>query len=364
VRSYFPLSVGKPYSTSRANRGLQDLYGTDLFDRVTLTLLPRDSGAIVDIGVRERKYTQARLGWHWDDTYQSEEFLEVLDDNVAGIGIEYLLHARYSDDRQQYFGELRADRIFKTYLTSQMRLFHSLLDRTTFSLQGKPEGIREEKRTGAFLRVGQQIHRLGMVTAGLQFEEIDLDGDQIGDYSSFSLRTLEFESMVETCDRVPFPETGEKHLVDLRFAGKYLGGDVEYTRFFSSLEGYFPIARNLNYHPKMSVGLSRRGMPPSERFYVGGQESFSGYRTNQLVGDKLFLLNQEFRLRVFGWVYLFAKYDIGNVWESSDQIRLKHLRQGWGGALGFGTPVGPLQFGYGATEDNFDRWYFSLGFTF
>ncbi len=220
VRSYFPLKAGAPYSTLQANRGLNDLYGTDLFDRVTVSLLPHDSGAIVDIGVRERKYTQARVGWHWDDTYQSEEFIEILDDNVAGIGMEYLLHARYSDDRQHYFAELKADRIFKTYLTAQLRLYHAMLDRTTFTPKGEPTGIREERETGAYLRIGQQIHRLGAVTVGLQFDKINLDGDQVGEFGSFNLRTLTFESLVENLDRVPFPNSGKRSLLDLRFAGK------------------------------------------------------------------------------------------------------------------------------------------------
>ncbi len=145
---------------------------------------------------------------------------------------------------------------------------------------------------------------------------------------------------------------------------KYLGGDVEYTRFFSSLEGYFALGKRLNYHPKISIGLSRRGLPPSERFYIGGLGSFTGYRSNQWVGDKVFVFNQEFRVTLVNRLYLLAKWDLGDVWESSAQIRLKRLRQGWGGSVAYSSPIGPMEIGYGATEDNFDRWYCSVGFAF
>ncbi|MEA3297401.1 MAG: patatin-like phospholipase family protein, partial [candidate division Zixibacteria bacterium] len=102
IRSNFPLEVGDPYSTRRASRGLSNIYATDLFNRATINLIPDDNGAMVNIGVEEKQYRQLRLGWHWHEQYQSEEFAEFLDDNVLGCGLQYLLHARYARDRQEY----------------------------------------------------------------------------------------------------------------------------------------------------------------------------------------------------------------------------------------------------------------------
>ncbi|MFZ5979171.1 MAG: patatin-like phospholipase family protein [Candidatus Zixiibacteriota bacterium] len=363
VKSNFPLKPGEPFSTRKATAGISNIYGTDLFDRVTLDLVPYDSGARINIGVKEKKYTQLRLGWHWDDEYQSEEFIELRDENVSGIGLESLTHARYGQDRQLYFSKLKINRIFFTYLTAQFNLYHDRLDRTIW-LDGQPLGLREENKTGLNFRIGQQISRLGTLSGGIVFEHIEYEDERDDTYETLELRSIYLESLVENFDRVPFPERGKKHLFLLQLVGKYLGGEVEFTRYFSSIESYFPLGRFINYHPKLSIGLSRKDLPPSEKFYLGGMYSFSGFRTNELSGDKFLLLNQELRFKLPFRFYFTMRYDIGDVYRSTDDIKLKNLYHGFGVSLAFDSPIGPFDFGYGVTDTDDDRFYFNAGFDF
>lgn len=364
VRSYFPLSVGEPYSTEKASQGIANIYGTDLFERVGIDLVPYDSGAVIVLGVTEKKYSQARFGWHWDDAYQSEEFLELLNDNVLGIGAEYLVHARYGTDRQHYYTQLRANRIFSTYLTARLRVFYSNLDRSLFAGEESLIGVRNEQSWGVSMLAGQQIARLGTVTGGLKLEEIRYENEVDHTKEQFGLRSIILESLVENFDQPNFPNTGNKHLLQLQFAGKYLGGEVEFAKYFSSFETYLPFGRYLNYHPKLSIGISRKGLPPSEQFYIGGLHSFSGFRTYQLVGDKVFLFNQELRVKLPLRLYFYGRYDIGEVYQSADQIKLRNLRHGVGLSLAFDSPIGPFEFGYGIADSDVDRFYFSAGFEF
>lgn len=366
IRAHFPLSTGEPFSTTRALEGIANIYGTDLFDRVTMDLVPRDGQAIVVLRVVEKKYRQVRFGWHWDDEYESEEFVEVVDDNVAGIGLEIMGHARYSPDRQHYFAGLKVDRIFKTYLTGRMRLYHSMLDRHIYDTNDSLIAKRGENTTGFELRLGQQIARLGTVSAGLIVEEVqyDFEYEDPPREERFGLRALSLESLVETFDRMPFPQSGKKHYFELRQTGKVLGGEVEYTRFFTSLEGYFPLGAYLNYHPKVSLGISRSGLPWSEKFYLGGMNSFAGFRTHQLAGDKMFLMSHELRGRLPLHLYLSVRYDLGDVYEGADEIKLGSLRHGFGVFLALDTPLGPFEVGYGAADDDFERWYLRAGFRF
>ncbi len=364
VRSYFTLGKDEPYSTRKASQGIANIYATNLFERVTLDLMPCDGGGVLTIGVKEKKYTQLRLGWHWHDEYESEEFLELLDDNVLGIGMEYLIHTQYGTERQRYFTELRVHRIFSTYLTARIRLYHNRWDRTIFDGGDASLGTRKEGRYGALIRLGQQIARLGTVSGGITLEEVRLTDSRTGEQESFDLRSLHLQSLVETFNRMPFPQTGKKHLFELQVTGKALGGDVEFTKFFSSLEAYFPLGLHLNYHPKLSIGISRTGLPPSEKFYAGGSHSFSGFRTDQLAGDKILLINQELRLKLPLWLYLFARYDVGDVYSSSDQIKLSSLRQGCGLAVALATPIGPFEFGYGIANNDLEQFYFNAGFKF
>jgi NTE family protein len=364
VRSYFPVKTGEPFSVQRASQGLSELYGTELFERATFDLIPVDGEAEMTIRVKERKYSQLRLGWHWHDEYQSEQFLELLDDNINGLGLEFLTHLQYSRDRQVYYTGLRLDRIFFTYLTARLKFFYDRLDRRLFDNHGDVAGYRDEDRWGGAFYLGQQIARLGQVRAGVRIEKVELFDHEVSSADRFELRTLHLESTVESFDRYPFPTTGKRHQFDLRFAGKLFGGEVEYSRFFTLIEGYYPLTSWLNYHPRLSIGLSRRGLPASEKFYAGGNGSFAGYRINELSGDKLFLINQELRLKLPARFYLTGHIDYGDLYAGTDDIKPGQFRNGFGVSLSFDSPVGPIMIGFGGGDSPKDRIYFSAGMRF
>ena len=363
VRSYFPIKSGESYSTRKASRGIANIYGTDLFERVGLDLVRLDSGAAVSITVQEKNYNQLRFGWHWYDHYQSEQFIEALDDNIAGIGIEFLLHAQYGLHRQSYYADLRSNRIFSTYLTGQTHLHYLRQLRNVYD-GGTIVDRRTEERWGGTLSLGQQIARLGTVSGRLSVEQLRYRYENSSPSRSFILSSVSFESLVETFDRWPFPSSGKKHLLEIQWAEHFFGGKERFTRLLSTLESYFQFGSFVNYHPKLSIGLSGSGLPASEQFYFGGPNSFMGYRTDELAGDKMILVNQELRFRLPLRFYVLARYDIGNLYISTDELKLENLRHGFGAAIAFDAPIGPIEFSYGRSSKKIDTWYFTAGLQF
>ncbi len=363
IRSYCSLDEGEAVSIRGIRSSLGNIYGTDLFDQASLDLMSSDSGAVLRIEVSEKNYRQVRLGWHWDDEYQSEEFIELLDDNLLGAGLEGLVHGRYGQDHQRYHASVRTNRISSTYFMGKLNAYHDRLTRSIFDAAGDHLGNRTELRTGLEFRLGQQISRLGTVSAGIVIDHLEYRHPVEIPNQDLELRIFRLESLVETFDRVPFPESGQKHLFELQFAGEYLGGETEYTRFYSSLEGYWQLGPWLNYHPRVAVGISRSGLPMSEKFYLGGARSFAGFRTNELVGDKVLQISNEFRFALPYRFYVVGRYDVGNVFESVEEIRLADVRHGMAGFIAHDSPFGPLEFGYGFSKDS-KRFYFNAGFQF
>jgi len=364
VRSYVPIKAGEPYTTAKGGSGLDNLYGTDLFEQINMELVPVHDGARIKIRVKERYYTQLRLGWHWDDDYKSEQFLELLDDNIRGMGLEYRIHAQYAEDRQKYFAQLKMDRIWFSYITARITGYHNRLNRFIYDADGKEIDTRKERHTGFEISLGQQVKRFGTVRGAFIFEEVRNHSDVTQILDKFSQRIIQLESIIETFDRMPFPNSGKKLQAELRFAGEFLGGDVEYRRFFASLESHFPLGKYINFHPKISLGLSGSVLPPSEQFYIGGAKSFAGYRAFEYAGDKVILLNNELRFRLPLRLYLIGRYDIGEVYVHTDQIKLKNLRNGWGAFLAFNSLIGPFELGYGVANSDNDRFYVNIGLTF
>ncbi|MFQ5498989.1 MAG: patatin-like phospholipase family protein [Candidatus Zixiibacteriota bacterium] len=364
--SRFPLHVGQPFSSRRGARGVADIFSTDLFDRVSLDLKKKDGGPIVQIGVDEKPHTQLRLGWHWDDRYRSEEFVELVDDHVFGIGLEILAHAQFAPDRQDYNLSYQVDRIWSTYLTAGGSIYYRRLDRQLYDGDGDAVGFREEDRAGFVVTLGQQIARFGTVTGGLIIEELDQLDRTTYQSETVGLRKLFLQSLVETFDRTPFPMFGKKHLFEVQFAGKLIGGDVEFTRFHTSIEAYWTAGSRLTWHPRVSIGISRSGLPPAEKFYLGGPKSFAGFATDELAGDKFLLLSNELRLKLPLRLYFSVRHDMGDTYVSTDQIKLSELRQGLGLFLFLDAPLGPVEVGYGVSDamTNNDQFYLNIGYTF
>ena len=364
IRSYFPLKKGEPYSTQKASQGMANIYGTDLFNQVSLSLNKSPEGSIVKIGVVEKKYQQIRLGWHWDDEYKSEEFIEYLDDNVLGMGLEYLIHNRFAINRQNIYGVFRANRLWSTYLTAQIKILYNRLDRQVFDNDSEELFVRREIKTGLNISLGQQIARFGMVTGTLNFEKNKYRFPSSGQSSQFDLRTFSIASSVDNLDRVPFTHTGTRNFAEFQIAGKFWGGDEEYTRFNLFMEIFLPIGSYLNYHPKLLVGLSSSGLPGSEQFYLGGLHSFFGFRTFQLSGDKYLMFSNELRLKLPYKVYFTFRHDLGDVYTHTDEIKTRNLRSGVGFILALDSPIGPFEFAYGIADKDTERYYINIGLNF
>jgi len=366
ISSNFPLDESQPFNSLRAAKGIANIYATDLFDRVTMNILPGQKGAIIDIKVEEKKYTQLRLGWRWDDEYRSEEFIELLNDNLLGTGQEFLIHAQYANRRQKYDISLKADRFFSTYLTYKIRAFYDILDRKLYDDEGDSYGSVRMDNFGVEFILGQQIARFGTVTGEIGWKEIESQYSPGGISDRIKLRTITFRSLVETINKQPFPTSGKKHLFYAQLAADILGGEIDYTKFFSSIESYFPLTDKINFHPKISVGFTdtKHMIPISEQFYIGGHYSFYGFNTDELTGAKAILGNMELRYKLPYRFYLYGRYDLGEVYSTLDEIKLRNLRHGYGISLAFDSPIGPIDFGYGKSGSHPDCFYINIGLMF
>lgn len=366
IASNFPLKLNQPFNYRKASDGIANIYSTDLFDRVVMKVLPTDTGAVVGLQVEEKKYQQVRLGWHWHEEYNSEQFLEILNDNLFGTGQELLLHGQYAPRRQVYEASMKADRFLWTYLTYHFKGYFHLFDRRYYDGDGNQvENVRED-RLGAQFILGQQIKRFGTVTGEIRWEEIDNKFDTAGIKENNKLRTIGVRSQVETINRIPYPTAGKKHVFYFEYAADILGGKTEYTKGFSSIESYWQLSSKLNFHPRLSIGWtdSDHPIPLSEKFYLGGMDSFYGYRTEQLYGDKMVLGNFEFRYKLPYHFYLYGRFDIGDSYGSAEEIKFRNLSQSIGFALSFNSPLGPITAAYGYADRDHERFYFSAGLQF
>jgi NTE family protein len=361
IKRNIPVRVGQPYNALRTNQGISNIYATGLFDQVLLNLYSTSHGNVLQIKVKEKNFDFLRLGAHYKDEYEAEGFLEFVDSNLFGVGNEIFGHLQYGGRKQLYSLNFKADRIFKTYLAYKLKLFHSSEKKFLYQ-NHKEEKNYEEKKIGGTFFFGQHIKRLGTASIETRWERIDFFPQKEKSYRK-EISSIILRSLVDTFDKYPFPDRGKYHHLYLEWASEFLGGETNYKKAYTCLESYFPLAKRINFHPKVALGISDKELPLSEKFTIGGKQNFYGLFFEELKGDKMFLLNLALRYKSPHRVYYTVRYDLGNVWTSLESIKFKNLKQGWGIGLAILTPLGPLEFHYGKANKS-HRFYFQLGYDF
>jgi outer membrane protein insertion porin family len=179
---------------------------------------------------------------------------------------------------------------------------------------------------------------------------------------------------LERDTRKPFfnPLGGSVTRLSARRAGGIFGGDNSYNKFTWSWSRYFGLYRSSVLAVSTRAGYSNafgesrnKGVPEYERFYAGGSSTIRGYNEEELgPGDFLLLGNIELRYPLFWKLGGVCFLDMGNVWESIDDVtksdfdvfvpsreygirRAGDVKYSVGAGLGIQTPVGPARVDYG-----------------
>lgn len=142
-----------------------------------------------------------------------------------------------------------------------------------------------------------------------------------------------------TVDSPLTPSRGTMLLASLKYAGTFLGGEIDLYRPRFEFTHWQPII------PKHSVGvhveyefvepIGDSTVPFWERIYLGGERNIRGYeiysigprspRGTNLGGEKSLIFNAEYSLAVGGPLYLILFYDMGNTWLRDQKVSLGNI---------------------------------------
>lgn len=357
------------FKADQAIESIRNIYSTQLFDKVTINVRRYQSGYTIVIKVKEKKYFLMRLGGNASLERKAEGLLEFAEDNLFGREIKMSLTGTIGELERTAKLKLYSVRLFNTYLTYKLTLYY---------LERQDRFYRNFVRFGDYLTIrrgmrfilGQQIERLGSITAELRWDNVNVfSNDPIFPYvDKYRIRSLTIRSNVDKRDKLPFPtrgifnrwywESGNQRL---------LGSSVAFTRFFITLEGYYPVINSLNYRIKVAGGSGDLTMPFSEFFTLGGMLEFPGTYENERFGRQMLLLTNELRYK-FRWhlpidMYAGGSFNVGSTWESSeDPIKRSDFLASWGIYIAVNSIFGPIRIEYGHLTRQRDLVYFSLGY--
>jgi outer membrane protein insertion porin family len=124
---------------------------------------------------------------------------------------------------------------------------------------------------------------------------------------------------------------------------------------------------------RLTGGITSGTVLFSEQFFVGGAETLRGYREDRFWGDRMILLNSEYRMPMGKSLTGVAFADYGDAWKQVDNLTITnaHFFQhdsfkpnlGVGIGIRVVTPIGPLRLDYGRGNEG-GRTHFAIGHSF
>jgi NTE family protein len=367
----FPQKVGDIFNSNICSRGVRNIHSTGLFDQVALNIRRgAGGGAIVKIKVQEKPFNVLRLGGRYDTERDTRGFIEAGDENAFGTGSKIFAYQEIGSRDLATRLTLRSDRILKTYLSLSTNLYHQARENSVYrDLQSERIGAYTDDRLGLHLALGQQMRRIGVVSAEFRLEEGNLKLLDGGGFTTGNktLNALILRSVVDTRDRLPFPRRGRYVHVFYENVYADLGEDDSFFRFFLRMEAFHSRGPH-TFHPKLSLGASDQTTPFSEQFRLGGPDEVYGLREQELIGRHFtlgsFEYRYQFRRKPLFNLYLSLRYDLSGLWIDKRDANYRKFHHAFGVSLGSNTPLGPISVAYGVYENIRQRVYVSAGYSF
>jgi translocation and assembly module TamA len=365
LQTLVPFNSGDPYSTEQLAKLNQKLAATAWFAGIDLDVDPqaRQHGQIpvdvrltpavrntVETGVGFATDVGARLKLNWDKPWLNNRghslttALAVSNpEQSLEVGYKFPLRDAANDYYQLSFGYQHKD----------------LVDTrsTSYNLKGERRWIfGDDWRPGMSIRwlyedyyQGIQQDKSNLLLPGLLISRNKDSGGSMPRQASALLLTAEF-------------------------ANKSWGSDTDFIWLYGRAGRIGSLSDNSRWLVKLEAGAilqeSVSSIPPSLRFFAGGDNSIRGYgyqtispldETGQLTGaSRLATASAEYQYRVKGDWWLAAFTDYGSAWnDSADFKRSLGLGVRWA------SPVGPvrLDFAYGLDRDPQGKFrlHFTLG---
>jgi translocation and assembly module TamA len=192
--------------------------------------------------------------------------------------------------------------------------------------------------------------KLGTAYVKAQYEDYSI-GDQRST-ARLLLPGLRFSD--DRFDNPVRPSRGYRYALDLHGTHQALGSDTALIQFVAEGSYLLPLPWRLSLHTRSKIGVTLlsdplRDLPPSLRFFTGGDQSVRGYSykslgprdaSGRVVGGKQLLTGSiELERALFKDWGVSVFYDAGNAFTSYSEIK---LFQGAGVGLHYYTSVGAL----------------------
>jgi len=367
LKRYLDFEPGEVFSYSKINQTQLNLINSDRFQEVTVEAKKEESQDFcvpVQVTLTPSKPKRLRFGMGYETDIGANVSARYQDVNFYRRGHE--LEAELSLAQ-------RLQGLVTRYVLPSTRD----LDSHTFIRLGlQREDTETYESRSLFLEPGY-VHSFGRGMLGSAYVQWRFEDFTIGEEDGRSrllMPGLRF-SRRQYNDLIR-PTRGYRYALETRGAAQVFGSDTNFLQWLWNGDALIPLPLGFSLLSRIEGGTtlshSLEDLPPSVRFFAGGDRSVRGYAYQSLgprdangdvTGGKHLLVGsielEKAIAKIFG---VAAFYDVGNAFNSLDHM---DLQQGVGIGIRLYTPVGPIRLDLarqiGVKDPDF-RIHFTVGF--
>lgn len=378
IRRHIRQPLGEPLDLGDLQKDMGTLYGLDYFEQVEYRVEHGRSGNTLVVNAKQKRAgtDYLRLGLNLSDDFHGDSVYNIgasfRKNGINQLGAEWLTRLQLGD-RQELFSE------FYQPLDAGSRWFvapNAFLEAQNVEaiLDNDPIAEYRLQRYGYGLNLGRQIANNGELRFGIGQAWGDADvriGERDLPDFSFSEGYYELRYSFDTLDNVDFPHEGEDIGLTLRQYTPGLGSDERYRQWQLRLD------KALSHGPNTWVLGGRYGRTLDDAevvtssYLLGGARQLSGFRQDAVAGQNISLGRVVYYWRMTPRaflpldfpVYLGASLERGRAWNEGNAFDSGYINAG-SVFLGYDTPLGPLNIGYGVNDEDEQALYLDLGRSF
>ena len=380
IRQYITVQSGEILNIESLERDIQQLYGLNIFERVSYEITHSNNQTILTIHVIEKSWgpNYVRFGLNLESNFKGSSthnaIASITSTPLNSFGGEWRTELQVGSEQfisTEFYQPL--DKA-QNYFASTKAIYSEL----HFARYQNGEQISDYKSSSATINIsaGRAFDNNVQLSAGLVKGKGDTDlliGSRPATEQDSHIGARYVNFAYDKLDSVNFPKQGALSRIQWVNSRESLGADTNQD----SLKINLLLAETWNRHSFIFwtglAGVVNSDTPAADTFGLGGFLNLSGYKKHELTGRyagiaRLVYLNkiggngnQSFFKIPF---YIGGSLETGNTWNNKDDINTSSLKTAGSLVISFDTPVGPLYLAQGFASGGKSEYYFFLGRSF
>ncbi len=369
------------YSMTKIQKSVRNLRRTDYFENVDIKTSKGSSEdrLNIDVEITEKATGAFSFGAGYSSEDQLFGMISVSERNLFGRGQIVSTKAEVSATSTRFTVSFTEPWLFDIPLSAGVDIYNWDKEYDHYDKDSKGGAVRLGYKIFDYTSVGLRYGYEDFTIDNVQEQYTDVDE---GHYITSGITTsLGYDSRNSQFN----PTEGSNHRISVEYAGDWLGGEIEFTKYIVDTGWYYPLFWKFTgfLHGKAGF-LDDRTKDIEidyERFYLGGMNSVRGYdwqdinatpegETEQRGGEKFIQFNAEVIFPIVEDVNLSGVifFDAGDSYLKDESVSLNELYTSYGGGFRWYSPMGPIRIEYGKILDGKQysggRWEFSMGGAF